>query len=39
MVCGVLFLTLGVISLTGCDLLGIGPKKQDHAKQHSRRHL
>lgn len=31
MVCGVLFLTLGVISLTGCDLLGIGPKKQDHA--------
>jgi len=33
MACGVLFLALGVVCLTGCDRLGLGPKKQEAASQ------
>jgi len=31
--CGILCLTSGLVFLTGCDLLGLGPKKQDDSKK------
>ena len=31
--CGILCLILGFAFLTGCDLLGIGPKKQDNSQK------
>jgi peptidyl-prolyl cis-trans isomerase C len=34
-VCGILFLTVGAACLTGCDLLGLGPKKQEAVKTQS----
>jgi len=30
---GILCLTLGIAFLTGCDLLGLGPKKQDNSQK------
>ncbi len=30
---GVLCLIFGIVSLTGCDLLGLGPKKQDNSNK------
>ena len=32
-ICGILFLAIGVAGLAGCDLLGLGPKKQDNTKK------
>jgi peptidyl-prolyl cis-trans isomerase C len=33
LICSMLFLMVGVASLAGCDLLGLGPKKQDNPKK------